>query len=322
MESILVTGGAGFIGSHICKVLAEQGFQPIAYDNLALGHRFAVKWGPLIVGDIKNQNLIKQTCKKYNPIGMMHLAALSNVRQSQLMSLEYYQNNVASCFSLLKAICDCQVPYLIFSSSCSVYGSPQILPLDENHPLCPMHPYGKSKWIIENVFTSLFESGKAHVGCLRYFNVAGADPGREIGELHEPETHVIPSLINAALQQAPAFTLYGEDHNTPDGTPIRDFIHVTDVAHAHVKLLRKLMGGTKHLILNLGTGHGYSIQEIIHALKMQFNRPIPIVVKKKNSSDPPILIANPDQAKQTLNWTPKLSTLPLMLETAWNWLSR
>ncbi len=310
MQHVLVTGGAGYIGSHICKALAQKGYEPITIDNLSLGHAWAVKWGPFIEGDIGNQDLIRKVIDEYQVIGTIHLAALSNVRESERFPLDYYQNNVGKTVNLLK-ILEERVPCFVFSSTCAVYGMPEQTPISETHPQCPISTYGESKWMVEKIL----QKTKLRVATLRYFNAAGADPEGEIGECHAPETHLIPLLIQTAIGQRETFTLYGNDHETPDGTPIRDFIHVTDLADAHVLALEKLLKGEKHLTLNLGTGRGYSVQEVIETL----NHPIPLVQGERFAGDPPILVADPSKAKEVLDWNPKYSDLSTILETAWRW---
>ncbi|MBF5059158.1 UDP-glucose 4-epimerase GalE [Candidatus Neptunochlamydia vexilliferae] len=310
MDRILVTGGAGYIGSHICKALAQKGYEPVTLDNLSLGHAWAVKWGPLIEGDIGDQELVRKVIDDYQVVGTIHLAALSNVRESEQIPLAYYQNNVEKTVNLLQVLEE-RVPCFVFSSTCAVYGIPQHVPIEETHPQYPISTYGESKWMVEK---ALQKTG-LRVATLRYFNASGADPEGEIGECHTPETHLIPLLIQTAMGQRETFTLYGNDHDTPDGTPIRDFIHVTDLADAHVLALEKLLKGEKALTLNLGTGKGYSVQEVIETL----NHPISLIQGERFAGDPPILVAGASQAKDVLGWEPKYSDLSTILETAWRW---
>lgn len=316
---VLVTGGAGYIGSHVCKALALKGYIPVTLDNLCLGHQWAVKWGPFIEGDIANQELLASLCKKYHFLGVVHLAAFSNMRESQENPLHYYQNNVRGTLSLLEVLTQYQVPFFVLSSTCSIYGFPEQVPIDEYHPKAPTHSYGKSKWMIEQILHSISQSQGMNVAALRYFNASGADLDGEIGEAHDPETHLIPLLLQAALKTRSSFTLFGENHDTPDGTPIRDFIHVHDLAQAHVKALEWMVNNKQNLTLNLGIGKGYSVREVIHAVEQQLECTIPVQLEKQFPEDPPILIANPSQAIDTLAWEPTHSDLPTLINTAWKW---
>ena len=319
---ILVTGGAGYIGSHVCKALSLAGYQPIAYDNLSLGHDWAVKWGPLVEGDIRDHDLLLKTCTQYQPSGVIHLAGLSNVRESHRYPLRYYQNNVTGTLTLLDVLREKRVPYFVFSSTCSIYGMPQKVPLDESHPKVPINTYGQTKWMIEQILQTASQTYGMKVAALRYFNAAGADPESEIGEAHDPETHLIPLLLQTGLKQRKHFTLFGANHETPDGTPIRDFIHVTDLAEAHIKALEWMMKHGRSITLNLGTGRGYSVREVIATIEKELECTLPIEKSKRFPGDPPTLIANPQKARNILNWEPKLSSLSKTIETAGNWHRR
>ena len=314
---VLVTGGAGYIGSHVCKALKQDGFFPITLDNLSLGHKSAVKWGPLIQGDISDQSLVKELCVSYHPVGLIHLAALSNVRESHLEPLQYYKNNVKGTIDLLDATKG-YLKYIVFSSTCATYGLPTSIPILESHPQNPISPYGQSKWIVEQILKEIAKTGSIQISLLRYFNAAGADPEGEIGESHHPETHLIPLLLQTVLKKQSHFTLYGDDHGTPDGTPIRDFIHVSDLATSHVASLRWMMKHQENLELNIGTGKGYSIREVMQRIEFLLGVQIPIIKGKKYDGDPPILIADNRKVKETLEWTPKYSDLDQMIQTAWN----
>lgn len=316
---ILVTGGAGYIGSHVCKALAGAGFEPITYDNLSLGHSWAVKWGPLVKGDICDKETLRQACRDYQPSGVIHLAGLSNVRESQRYPLRYYHNNVTGTLSLLEVIRKSEIPFFVFSSTCSIYGIPEQIPIDESHPKKPINPYGQSKWMVEQILETASLSYDMKVASLRYFNAAGADPEGEIGETHAPETHLLPLLIQAGLTKDGAFTLFGEDHDTPDGTPIRDFIHVTDLATAHVKALKRLIENQSSFSVNLGTGQGYSIREVIAAVEKELSTPISYKKGKRFAGDPPILIANAQKARDLLQWAPNHSSLSEIIATAGRW---
>lgn len=313
---ILLTGGAGYIGSHICKALAKHHFIPVTLDNLSLGHEWAVKWGPFINGDISDRKLIDNLCKKYQFQGVIHLAALSNVRESFEIPIKYHENNVTGTIALLEILKKNQVPLFVQSSTCAIYGIPEVTPIVEDHPKAPINTYGVTKWEVEKI---LREGDGMKVAALRYFNASGADIEGEIGEAHDPETHLIPLLLQTALKKRSTFTLYGEDHHTPDGTPIRDFIHVSDLAEAHVAALKWLMEKKEHLTLNLGTGKGHSVKEVIKAVEKELQLSLPIEIGKRFDGDPPILVADPKRAIETLNWTPKYSSLSTIIQTAWQW---
>lgn len=315
MKAVLVTGGAGYIGSHICKALAKKGYLPVTVDNLSTGNRQAVKWGPFFEGDIGDQKLIKSLLEAHPICGTIHLAAYSNVRESQQIPLKYYQNNVGSTLKLLEVLLEKKIAPFVFSSTCAVYGMPQKVPIEETHPKNPINPYGESKLMVEKVLQTIPDLDYA---ILRYFNAAGADLEGDIGESHDPETHLIPLLIQTALGKRETFTLNGDDHETEDGTPIRDFIHVTDLAHAHILAFEKLLEEKESLVLNLGTGKGYSVQDVISYIEEKAEGKIPIVKGQRFRGDPPTLIANGTKAMKTLHWKPSLD-LSKMIETAWNW---
>ena len=321
MKYVLVTGGAGYIGSHICKALFQRGYKPITIDNLSLGHESAVKWGPFIHGNCGDKALLNKILDDYPILGVIHLAALSNVRESYRIPLQYYQNNVAATINLLEVLKERGVLYFVFSSTCSIYGMPKKVPLDETHPKCPVNTYGESKWMVEKILQTVSHSHDLKVATLRYFNAAGADSDGEIGESHHPETHLIPLLIQTALGKHLHFTLYGEDHGTEDGTPVRDFIHVTDLAIAHVHAFEYIVAEKHNLTLNLGTGKGYSVREVIETIEKRWDLKIPLIKEQRFPGDPPILIANADRARDMLGWTPQYSELQTILETTWKWQS-
>lgn len=322
MTRILVTGGAGYIGSHICKALYQKGYEPLTIDNLSLGHRSAVKWGPFIQGNCGDTTLLRNVLEKTPIEGVIHLAALSNVRESHHIPLQYFQNNVAETLSLLQVLTDFQVPHFVFSSTCAVYGIPKQTPIDETHPLSPVNLYGNSKKMVEEILQTASEAHGTHIALLRYFNATGADPDGEIGESHDPETHLLPLLVQTALKIRPSFTLFGENHDTPDGTPIRDLIHVTDLAHAHVHALETLIRKKENLTLNLGTGKGYSIRQVIEAIEKRKGVTIPLTLGEKFPGDPPVLVANPRKAQKILSWSPQHSSLETLIDTTWNWISQ
>ena len=305
---ILVVGGAGYIGSHICKALFQKGYTPITLDTLSLGNEWAVKWGPLIVGSCGDRTVLDQLFRTHEIRGVIHLAALSNVRESEEIPLQYYQNNVGETLTLLD-YCN-QLPF-VFSSTCAVYGVPETLPIPETHKAHPISPYGHSKLMVEEVLKECC----AVVSILRYFNAAGADPDGEIGECHTPESHLIPLLIQTALGERKTFTLNGNRHDTPDGTPVRDYIHVTDLAEAHVLALE----AQRSMTLNLGTGTGYSVQEVIKRIEAKSGASLPIELGPNRKGDPPLLVADATKARSLLGWTPKRSDLDTIIETAWDW---
>jgi len=316
---ILVTGGAGYIGSHVCKALALNGATPVTLDNLSLGNKWAALWGPLIVGDISDKELLNSLCKEYQFQGVIHLAALSNIRESQQTPLTYYRNNVGGSAILLEVVREHKIPYFVQSSSCAIYGMPEQIPIDETHPKVPINPYGTSKWMVEQILQSVGQSQGIKIAILRYFNAAGADLDGEIGEAHDPETHLIPLLIQTALKKRPSFTLFGSDHETSDGTPIRDFIHVTDLAMAHVRALEWMVENGESLTLNLGSGSGYSVAQVIDKVERTLGCAIPIEKGERFAGDPPILVANPKKAIDTLKWQPRYSDLSTIINTAWRW---
>ena len=321
MKHVLVTGGAGYIGSHICKSLFQKGYTPVTIDNLSLGHKRAVKWGPFIQGDCGDKALLHKLFDDYPTLGVIHLAALSNVRESLHIPLQYYQNNVGATLNLLEVLKERRISYFVFSSTCSIYGMPKKVPIDESHPKYPINTYGESKWMVERVLQTVSQSHGLKAATLRYFNAAGADPDGEIGESHHPETHLIPLLIQTAMSKRPHFTLFGEDHETEDGTPVRDFIHVTDLANAHVQALEYMITQEQNLTLNLGTGKGYSVREVIDTIEKGWDLKIPIVSGERFPGDPPILIANAEKAQDILGWSPQYSDIQTIIETAWDWES-
>ncbi|MDJ0652265.1 MAG: UDP-glucose 4-epimerase GalE [Simkaniaceae bacterium] len=315
MKAVLVTGGAGYIGSHVCKALAKKGYLPVTIDNLSTGNRQAVKWGPFFEGDIGDKKLIQSLLERHPICGTIHLAAYSNVRESHQIPLKYFRNNVSATLKLLEVLHEKKITLVVFSSTCAIYGMPQKVPIDEGHLKKPINPYGESKLMVEKILQTV---PSLQYAILRYFNAAGADLDGEIGESHDPETHLIPLLIQTALGQRDTFTLNGEDHETEDGTPVRDFIHVADLAQAHILALEKLLEKKVNLILNLGTGKGYSVRHVISYVEEKVQAKIPILKGSRFPGDPPILIANGTKAVETLHWKPSFD-LVKMIETAWNW---
>ncbi|HSX12730.1 MAG TPA: UDP-glucose 4-epimerase GalE [Rhabdochlamydiaceae bacterium] len=316
---ILVIGGAGYIGSHVCKALATSGAVPIVYDNLSSGHQWAIKWGPFFEGDILDTEQLEKAILTYKPRAVIHLASYIDVRESKKDPFKYYENNLVGTLALLQVLCKHKIKKLIFSSSAAVYGKPLYTPIDEAHPKNPINPYGKIKWAIENLLEDFYHSYGLSSVSLRYFNAAGADSEGEIGEAHTPETHLIPRILLTARQKQHELLIFGVDFPTQDGTAVRDFVHVTDLADAHVKALDYLDHNTEPLALNLGTGKGFSIFEMIATASQITGTKIPYKIEKANAEDPPILIANAAKAQILLSWQPTYSTLENILSSAWSW---
>jgi UDP-glucose-4-epimerase GalE len=316
---VLVTGGAGYIGSQTAKTLAMAGHEPVVLDNLSAGHRSAVRWGPLVEGDIADGTLAQDVLSQYDIEAVIHFAASAYVGESVHDPAKYFRNNVSNTLTLLDAMRAVGVLTIIFSSSCATFGVPRVLPIPNDHPQQPINPYGESKLFIERVLHWYGEAYGLRWMALRYFNAAGADPDGELGESHDPETHLIPSVIGAALGHRPAFELYGTDYDTPDGTAIRDFVHVADLATAHLHALTYLTDGGGDTALNLGTGVGYSVRDVISAVESISGRPAPVRELPRRAGDPPILTADATLAQQVLRWEPRYIDLPDIIQTAWNW---
>ena len=316
---VLVTGGAGYVGSHTTKVLAHSGFQPVVLDNLEIGHRWAARWGPLVVGDLADVGLLQAVLREYRVQAVIHFAAYACVRESVANPRKYFRNNVANTLNLLEAMLDNGVRHIVFSSSCASYGLPESVPIREDHPQRPVNPYGESKLFVERVLDWYGQAYGLSWMSLRYFNAAAADPEGEIGEEHEPETHLIPLVIQAALGQRPSIEIYGTDYPTPDGTALRDYIHVTDLADAHVLAIRHLANGGSSMALNLGTGKGHSVREVIQAVERVSGRHFPVRETDRRPGDPPALVADASRAAQVLGWRPRYPELDSIVEHAWRW---
>lgn len=321
MTAVLVTGGAGYIGSHAAKALAQAGFEPVVLDNLSMGHRWAVRWGPLVEGDLSDRALLKQVLAKYRISAVMHFAASAYVGESMTEPRRYFQNNVVNTLGLLEELMDAGVKNFVFSSTCATYGIPQTPLIAETHPQNPVNPYGDSKRFVERALHWFGQAYGLRWAALRYFNAAGADPDGEIGEFHDPETHVIPLVIESALGLRPSVKIFGTDYPTPDGTAVRDYIHVADLASAHLSALKLLLEGQESLAVNLGTGKGHSVREVIAAVKKVSGKPVPCTETDRRPGDPPNLVADPSRAKALLGWTPRYSELEAIVDTAWRWHS-
>lgn len=314
--TILVVGGAGYIGSHVSKALKEDGFEPVVYDNLSNGHEWAVKWGPLVIGDISDDVALDAVFTKYEIKGVIHLASYIDVKESMENPQKYHQNNVEGTRHLLEAMVRHQVDKIVFSSSAAVYGHPEKTPITEDCAGQPINEYGKTKWLAEQLISDKQLTSVS----LRYFNAAGADASQGIGEAHKHETHLIPVTILAALQNKP-IKIFGTDHPTADGTPIRDYIHVSDLANAHVLALKWLLNGGTKISLNLGSGKGYSVKEIIDAIEQKVG-PITREITPCNPYDPPVLVADITLAQKILGWTPQKSDLATIISSALDWHQR
>jgi len=318
-KAVLVTGGAGYIGSHTCKALAQRGFTPVTLDNLVYGQRESVRWGPLIEGDIADTALVEQTLRTHRIDSIVHFAAFAYVGESMKQPEKYFENNVVKTLRLLNAALTTGVHTLVFSSTCAVYGVPRVIPIREDQPKRPVNPYGETKLFIERALHWLGTAHGLRWAALRYFNAAGADPDGELGEVHDPETHLIPLVMQAALGERSAVEVYGTDYPTPDGTAIRDYIHVTDLAEAHVRALEHLLERGENLQLNLGTGKGSSVRDVIAAVERCADRPVPFRDASRRAGDPSILVADPARAQKILDWSPCHSRLRQIVETAWRW---
>jgi len=318
MPTVLVTGGAGYIGSHACKALAAAGYTPVTYDNLSRGFAHAVKWGPLETGDLLDRARLEAVIQRHRPEVVMHFAALAYVGESTADPAPYYRNNLVGTLALLDAMRAQGVDRLVFSSSCTTYGVPASTPIAEDAPQTPISPYGATKLFTEHVLADYAAAYGLRAVAMRYFNAAGADPDGEIGEDHDPETHLIPLVLDAAANGQP-LTLNGTDYETPDGTCIRDYVHVTDLAAAHVLACKGLDRAPGLDAYNLGTGVGLSNIQIIEAARRRTNLAIEVVVGPRRAGDPPVLTADPARATRELAWTPRLSDVETIIDTAWRW---
>ena len=313
---ILVTGGAGYIGSHTAKLLCSEGIEPVVYDNLTTGNRSAVRWGPFVEGDILDGARLIDVVEQYQPVAVIHFAASAYVGESVIDPAKYYRNNVRGTLSLLDVCRQTGVDKMIFSSSCATYGVPDVLPIDEATPQVPINPYGKTKLMAEHMLADYAAAFGLNYVSLRYFNACGADPEGDLGEWHDPETHLIPRALMAAAGTISHLEIFGEDYDTPDGTCVRDYIHVTDLARAHVLAYRHLAKGGENLALNLGTGRGFSIREVLRAIGEVTGHDVPIVTRRRRCGDPPALYADAGLAYQTLGFLPRYSDLETIVRTA------
>ncbi|MEZ2406115.1 UDP-glucose 4-epimerase GalE [Bosea sp. RCC_152_1] len=317
MKSVLVTGGAGYIGSHVCKQLSLRGFEPVAFDNLVHGHADCVKWGPLIEGDIHDRDALSDTLARYRPAAVVHLAAYAYVGESVSDPLKYYSNNVSGTISLLGSLQSHGVSKFVFSSTCATYGIPDVIPISEDTRQEPINPYGQSKLMIEKILADLARASDFSYVALRYFNASGADPDGELAERHDPETHLIPRALMAAGGTIPELQVFGDDYPTPDGTCLRDYIHVTDLAEAHVRALDYLENGGANICLNLGTGKPLSVNEIMTAIERVTGRRVPVAIQPRRTGDPAALSAEGALAERVLGFSPTHSDIDTIVKTAW-----
>jgi UDP-glucose 4-epimerase len=320
MTNILVVGGAGYIGSHACLDLFGKGFTPIVYDNLSNGHAEFAKWGPLEVGDIRDRKRLDEVFLKYKPQAIIHFAAAIEVGESVREPGAFYENNVAGTITLLRAAQAAGVNKIVFSSTCATYGIPSSIPLNEGHAQSPINPYGRSKLIIEQVLKDLDSYQGFRSVILRYFNAAGADPEGRIGEWHSPETHAIPIAMDAVLGRRSSFNVFGTDYETRDGSCLRDFVHVLDLADAHTRAIDHLLNVGKSHALNLGTGHGTTVKELLRTIQEVVGRSFDIKYGPRREGDSPALVADNTLARQTIGWSPR-HDLRSIIDTAWNWHS-
>ena len=321
-RAVLVAGGAGFVGAHTCKSLAQAGFLPVVLDNLSTGHQEFIRWGPLVQADLRDTAVIADTIRRHACVAVLHFAAFAYVGESVSEPAKYYDNNVAGTLSLLAGMRTAGCNALVFSSTCAVYGQPSQVPIVEDTPPAPINPYGASKLMVECILSDFRPAYGLRSIALRYFNACGADPDNEIGELRDPETHLIPRAMMALQGHIDDFAVFGTDFDTSDGTAIRDYVHVADLADAHVAALEQLLGGSPGGVFNLGTGRGYSVQEVLQAIEQEAGERLPGVAGPRRSGDPAVLIADPARARRNLGFDPKRSDLPTIVRTAWAWHRR
>jgi UDP-glucose 4-epimerase len=322
MKTILIVGGAGYIGSHMVKMLMRSGYHVITLDNLVTGYRDAISGGDFVFGDTADKLSLDRLLSGYSIDGVMHFASFIQVGESVQHPSKYYQNNVAATLNLLDAMVAHHIPALIFSSSAAIFGEPAYTPIDEQHPKQPINPYGLSKWMIEQILADYDQAYGLKSVCLRYFNAAGADPEGQLGERHEPETHLIPLVLQAASGRRQAITVFGQDYDTPDGTCIRDYIHINDLCQAHLLALEYLFQGGNSTAYNLGNGSGFSVTEVIEVAKQVTHKPIEVLMGERRMGDPARLVADSKQIQTQLGWQPQYADLATIVAHAWQWETR
>ena len=318
MSTILVTGGAGYIASHVVKELLHQNHKPIVFDNLQTGHRKATRNALFIEGDLSDRKKLAETFQANSIDAVMHFAADCLVGESVQDPLKYFNNNVKNSLEFIELIGQYEIRKFVFSSSAAVYGEPEEIPISEGHTCAPTNPYGETKWIFEKVLRAFHEAGKLNYIALRYFNAAGADPEGELGEDHSRETHLVPLVIKGALDGT-SVPVFGTDYDTPDGTCIRDYIHVTDLAHAHILALQKLDQGKFYGTYNLGNGNGYSVRQVIETVKRVTGRKVAAIDSPRRPGDPVRLVASSQRIKEELGWIPRYPDLETIVKTAYDW---
>ncbi len=316
---IFITGGAGYIGSHVVAALGEKGADILVYDNLSTGHKDSLLYGKLVVGDLNDKLLLEKTIKAFKPDAVLHFAAFIQVGESVREPLKYYQNNSGNAVNLLEAMTEHGVRNFIFSSTAAVYGNPVNVPITEDEAVSPINPYGHSKAFIETVLRDLSAAKDFRYVALRYFNAAGADFQTRIGERHNPETHLIPLILKTTKGERQSIVINGTDYATPDGTCIRDYVHIMDLADAHILALNHLMDNGASDIFNCGYGHGYSVREVIQAARMVTGKDFMVVDSIRRDGDPPVLVADSSKIKKRLNWKPRYDDLNAIIKTAWEW---
>ncbi len=316
---ILITGGAGYIGSHANKYLASKGLETVVFDNLIYGHKEFAKWGHFVHADLANIDAIRECFDRFPIDAVMHFSSFAYVGESVINPQKYYKNNIITTLNLLEVMLEKKVKDFIFSSTCATYGVPEQMPIAEETPQKPINPYGRTKLMIENILEDYSAAYGIRYAALRYFNAAGADPDCEIGEWHSPETHIIPLVLDAALGVRDSISVFGSDYATPDGTCVRDYVHVNDLAQAHFLALEYLRHEGKNLRLNLGNGNGYSVMEVIESARRISARDIKVIKAERRAGDPDILIGSSTRAKSVLGWNPEFAALDTIINTAWKW---
>ena len=319
MKRVLVTGGAGYIGSHVVKLLGERGYEVKVYDNLSTGHRESVLYGDLIVGDLSDTKLLRTTLTDFAPDVVMHFAAFIEVEESVRQPLKYYRNNACNTMNLLNVMQECGIGNFIFSSTAAVYGLPEFTPVSEDAPLVPINPYGQSKRCVAGALMDISQAGAVKYISLRYFNVAGADPDGKLGQKYENPTHLITRALKTAKGEFEKFQMFGTDYPTPDGTCIRDYIHVTDLVEAHILAMEYLPGSDRSGIFNLGYGHGYSVREVIDIAKKVTGTDFRVEETGRREGDPIELVADSSRIRKDLGWRPGYDDLEFIIKTAWDW---
>ncbi|HTB45473.1 MAG TPA: UDP-glucose 4-epimerase GalE [Acetobacteraceae bacterium] len=316
---VLVVGGGGYIGSHAAKALVRAGFEPVVYDNFSRGHRSLARFGPVYEGDIHDRRHLDEVLRETRPVGCLHFAAYAYVAESIASPELYYRNNVAGSLTLFDALLAAGVAAVVFSSSCATYGQTEVMPITEQTPQRPISPYGRSKLMVEQMLRDMDAAHGLRSVSLRYFNACGADPDGEVGEMHNPEPHIIPRAIMAAVREQAHFAVNGVDYPTPDGTAVRDYTHVTDLADAHISALHHLLGGGGTEALNLGIGRGYSVMEVLRSVEHVTGRLIDVRTAARREGDPASVVADASRAREVLGFNPRFVALDDMVRTAWSW---